>query len=69
LRRAVTAPLYYQGNELSVGVSIGTASAAAVEAATTDVLLAAADANMYLDKTENRLAAYGSPASGPPPLR
>jgi diguanylate cyclase (GGDEF)-like protein len=69
LRRAVTAPLRYQGNELTVGVSIGTASAAAVEAATTDVLLAAADANMYLDKTENRLAAYGSPASGPPPLR
>jgi diguanylate cyclase (GGDEF)-like protein len=74
LRRAVTTPLCYQGCELTVGVSIGVAAAAALPAPTADSLLAAADVNMYHEKTETRLARYGSPApekapADLPPLR
>jgi diguanylate cyclase (GGDEF)-like protein len=55
LRRVVTTPICYQGNELTVGVSIGTASATGRETPTADALLAAADAIMYREKTESRL--------------
>jgi diguanylate cyclase (GGDEF)-like protein len=58
LRRAVTVPLRYLGHDLTVGVSIGTASAAGREAPTADELLAAADAIMYREKTADQLAPY-----------
>jgi diguanylate cyclase (GGDEF)-like protein len=65
LRQTVTTPLSYHGNELTVGVSIGVASAATLAAPTADSLLAAADVGMYHEKTETRLAVYSSPANRP----
>ena len=64
LRQAVTKPLSYHGDELTVGVSIGVASAGTLANPTADSLLAAADVAMYHEKTENRLAVYGSPGTG-----
>jgi diguanylate cyclase (GGDEF)-like protein len=50
LRRAVTAPLRFGDREVSVGVSIGCASATGSSAQTADSLLAQADAAMYDEK-------------------
>jgi len=66
LRQAVITPLSYHGHELTVGVSIGVASAATLAAPTADSLLAAADVGMYHEKTETRLAVYSSPSTGEP---
>jgi diguanylate cyclase (GGDEF)-like protein len=65
LRRAVSTPMRFEDNELSVGVSIGVARAATGETPTSDALLAAADAIMYREKTEDRLAAYRSRSPHP----
>ena len=54
LRRAVTAPIVYEDQHLTVGVSIGAATPAGLAQPTSDALLAAADAGMYREKSAGR---------------
>ena len=57
LRRAVTAPIRYDGRHLTVGVSVGMAVAADVAQPSSDALLAAADTDMYREKDAQRTPA------------
>jgi diguanylate cyclase (GGDEF)-like protein len=51
LRSAVTAPLRYGDHDLRIGVSVGQASTSGLDQPTSDALLAAADADMYREKS------------------
>jgi diguanylate cyclase (GGDEF)-like protein len=54
LRNAVLAPMPFGGHQLTVGVSIGLASAAELSQPDSDMLLAAADDAMYREKRSRR---------------
>ena len=60
LRDAVTAPMHFGGHDLFVGVSVGHARSGPGRT-TSDVLLAAADTEMYQEKAGHRRLAHLRP--------